>query len=69
MNIDRVPFFSTDTWLPNITNGAINGRYPGRLMPSEDDKPADGPVSSRHPLYENPVVVPVSTPRAVEVPR
>lgn len=68
-NIDRLRFFSTDTWLPNVTHGAINGRYPGRLMPSEGDKPADGPVPSRHPLYENPVVLPAYTPSTVEVPR
>jgi prepilin-type N-terminal cleavage/methylation domain-containing protein len=68
-NIDRLRFFSSDTWLSNVTHGAINGRYPGRLMPSEGDKPADGPVPPRLPLDESPVVLPVDTPSAVEVNR
>ncbi len=61
-NIDRLRFFSSDTWLPNVTHGAINGRYPGRLMPAEGDKPAEGPVSPGVPLHETPVVLPVDAP-------
>jgi len=61
-NIDRLRFFSSDTWLPNVTHGAINGRYPGRLLPAEGDKPAEGPVSPGVPLHETPVVLPVDAP-------
>lgn len=68
-NIDRLRFFSSDTWLSNVTHGAINGRYPGRVMPSEGDKPADGQLPSLSPLYENPVFMPVYAPSTVEVPR
>ena len=65
-NIDRLRFFSTDTYLSNVTHGPVNGLYPGSTPIVENLKRAGAPAI---PLFtrETPVVVPVRSGFNMEV--
>ncbi len=66
-NIDRLRFFSSDVWLPDVTHGPINGRDPG--LPIESDSPKGPGFEPRIPPYrdEIPVFLPTQHQNVTEV--
>jgi prepilin-type N-terminal cleavage/methylation domain-containing protein len=68
-NIDRLRFFSTDVWLPDVVHGPINGVYPREALQIESRK-GEGMIPTLPPFYrETPAVVPVGNPFDQEVTR
>ncbi len=66
-NIDRLRFFSSDVWLPDVTHGPVNGRDPGGII--ETDSPKGPGYQPRVPPYrhEIPVFLPLHSQNGTEV--
>jgi prepilin-type N-terminal cleavage/methylation domain-containing protein len=58
-NIDGLRFFTSDTWLSNVTHGAINGRSPGGFVPGTGDPSSAAGGVLPTPRFDNPVVLPL----------